>query len=87
LGLARKEWQDRLELLISGKGSMTRCKSGTLLLLEYSEGGSSHQQGARIKYHRNLSSIILLIILYLLRQLFVSGKGKTAKSSYTKVML
>jgi len=66
---------------------MTRCKSETPLLLEYSEGDSTHQLGARMKYHRDLSTIILLLLLQLPKQSAMSGSKSTAKSSLIKITL
>jgi len=66
---------------------MTRCKSGTPLLLEYSKGDSTHQLSARMKYHSNSSSIILLLLLQLPKQSAMSGSKNTAKSSLTRITL
>jgi len=66
---------------------MTRCKSGTPLSLGYSEGDSIHQLDARMKYHRNSSSIILLLLLQLPTQSAMSGSKNTAKSSLIKITL
>jgi len=66
---------------------MTKCRSGIPLSLEYLEGDSTHQLGVRMKYHGNLSSIILLLLLQLPKQSPVSGNKTTAKSSFTRTTL